>query len=262
MKRTYLFGGFVSAFAFACAALVHAGEMKSELDGTPEILKSHFAKFPPGAKAVFHDGQSLRFFLSTESKNPVQTGLYSYFGLIGDFEVSVNYQWTPVVVPKGGYGVSCGIAVESDNISASLARGNFPGHASAYAVTRGQIKEGKWDYQRKEEKTAVKKGQLMLRREKKDLIFLASDDKGELQELDRWPKFTTGTIHKVLLFADPGQSPTDLDARFKEIKFRAEALTTDPIVETRGGWGWWIAGGLVIAAGAGFLGYRRLRKPS
>jgi hypothetical protein len=255
LSRTFVAGCIVTMTASWC----RAGEMKSELDcgANPALLRSHFGFYPSGAKAVKITDKGLRFYLTTDTKKPVQTGLYSYFAIAGDFEISAWFDWTPVEVPKDGYGVSCGIAFDTDTRTVALARGNFPGQGGGYRIT---TKEPKKDYENEDFKSLAKRGRLVLRRVKKELIILSADGDGELNELKRINPFPTETVRKVRLFADPGNAPTSMDARLSKIQFRAEEITGQIPISESSTWGWWLAAGLLmIFAMVAVVGVYRLR---
>jgi hypothetical protein len=241
---------------------VRAGDMKASLDcgANPKLLGSHFRIYPAGAKAVQLEPQGLRFWLTADTKKPEKTYLYSLFALAGDFELSVAFEWSPVAVPKDGYGVSCGIEIETDKLSVALARGNFPRDGSAFAVTRGSLIGQQKKYDNEYFATNHKQGTMVLRRVKGELHCLTSEGAGELRELCSVNPFPVETVRRVLFFADPGGAPTSMDARLTQIHLRAEEITTDiPRSETAGSsLVWWLTAGavlcLVIIA---FLRFRR-----
>jgi hypothetical protein len=102
--------------------------------------------------------------------------------------------------------------------------------------------------------TTATKGRIGLKRSKKELIFLVAEDQAsDLREIARLP-FTNGTIRAVRLFADPGGSPTAIDARLKPITIKGNEITGGvPASERRMSRWWWalaivpvVAGGLVF----------------
>lgn len=104
---------------------------------------------------------------------------------------------------------------------------------------------------------------MKLRRVKDEMICLASDNKGELQELERFP-FTPGTIRILRVYANPGASPaTGLDVRLGNFHLRAGEITGGfPARERRRDFPWWLVSGtscLAIAAG-GWLAARRQKR--
>jgi hypothetical protein len=263
MIKTSLF--FAGAACICLQAAAFAGEMKDELQPPADVrlFDAYFARYGAPVKAIVTEPRSVRFVLKSSYQKPEQLGLYSNFKVAGDFEISAKYEWTPVNVPKGGYGVSCGIKVETNDESkaVALARGNLPGRGSAYIVTEAKKEGGEIKYYNTEFKTDAKKGRLILLREKKEIVCLAADGAGEPQELCRLP-FTEASVQRVLIVADPGAAPTDMDARISEFKVRAEEITLKiPKRDAPRNWGWWIAGGVILIAGAvaGYFIFRRLR---
>jgi hypothetical protein len=263
-KNYFLFLAGAACIFLLTLSADGAGEMKAELECPPDVklFDAYFARYGAPVKAITTDLRSVRVQLSSSFPKPEQLGLYSNFKVAGDFEISAKYEWTPVNVPKGGYGVSCGIKVETndENKGVALARGNLPGKGSVYIVTEAQKESGEMKYTNKHFPTEAKKGRLVLLREKKEVVCLAGDGVGELQELCRLP-FTEASLQRVLIVADPGAAPTDMDARISEFKIRAEEITHKiPKRDAPRGWGPWFAGGAFfgIAVG-GYFAFRRYR---
>ncbi|HZZ79840.1 MAG TPA: hypothetical protein VFE62_15080 [Gemmataceae bacterium] len=263
-KHALLFAvGAVSILFFAWST-VSAGDMKAEEVGNPALYRSHFGQTPFPNKSIAIDANGVHFFLSPETEKPEYTALYSFFKLGGDFEVSVNYDWTPVIIPKGGYGVSCGVAIETNDKkkSIALARGNFPGQGSAYRVTTGTWREDKKvDYKSEPPfETTAKSGRLIILRKKKEVICLAADEEGEPKELCKIP-FTDAAVQRVLIFADPGATPTELDAWFTRFKIRADEMSHHMVKQEQSNPWWGVYAGLVLIV-VGTMGYfvvRRIR---
>jgi hypothetical protein len=251
---------FIAALAVVfLAAPVRAAEMKDHLDFAAKVewLKSHFRDYGQDTvKTVFFEPQGLRFWLETTTKDATQSGLYSYFTLAGDFEISADYEWRTVTEPKAGYGVSCGIAVDSEGKTVALARAFVIGKGDVFRVSKKV--PGK-DWQNEEFPAKAVKGKLVLRRVKAKVTCLASDGDGELEELGDKIPFTGASVRKLRLFADPGNVPNALDARLIDIHVRAEEIKSDiPLRERESNLVWWLTvGSLVFAAVAGYLGYRR-----
>jgi hypothetical protein len=253
----------------AAAALVPLGaalaaDMKAELDcaADPKLLDTHFTRYghDPG-RAVAREPQGLRFRLPA-AKGVVQTGVYSRFQLAGDFDVTVTYELIDAPPPKEGYGVTCGLAVDTDGSggSAAVTRGFRIKEANGYFVEQGKVADGgiTWEpVQTVPCATKTKTGKLGLKREKKELVCLyAEPPSWEFFELCRIP-FSEGPVRKIRIFADTGGSPTPLDARISDIKIQAEALAKR---EEPGSWGWLLAlAALVVFGAAAFLIYRRLQ---
>jgi hypothetical protein len=248
------------------AHAARAGDMKHELTADLNLFRSHFGQTPYPNKSITLDPEGVHFFLTSETEKPEYTSLYSFFKLGGDFEISVNYDWTPVVVPKDGYGVSTGIRIETNDAkfhSAALARGNFPGGGSAYRVSVGSKGADKRvNYENLPPfDTKGKKGRLILARKKKEVICSAADDGDEEpRELCRIP-FTDAAVQRVLIFADPGRSPTDLNAWITNIKMRADEMSHHMTAKEKDNPWWGVFAGLalIVVGTAGFLIFRRLR---
>jgi hypothetical protein len=243
---------------------VGAGDMKAEVIADSKLFHSHFGKTPFPNKAITVDPQGVHFFLSGTTEKPEYTALYSFFKVGGDFEISANYFWTPIVIPKGGYGVSVGIRIETNdkNHSVALARGNFPQQGSAYVVSIGTMSaDRKIGYKNEAPfPTSAKKGRLILARKKNEVVCLAADDTEEPKELCRIP-FTDAAVQRVLIFADPGKATTDLDAWITEFKVRADEMSHHMVKEENYS-NWWgvVAGVVLIVIGTtGFLVVRRIR---
>lgn len=257
--------------AFALCTLVtawpsaRAGDMKAELVADVKLFHSHFGKTPFPNKTITVHPHGIRFHLSPATKVPEYTALYSFFKVGGDFEISANYDWTPVDVPDGGYGVSCGIRIETNDKrhSLAIARGNFPGTGSAYRVTVGTMSADRSVEYKNEDPfpTKAKNGRLILARTKKEVICLAANKTEEPTELCRIP-FTDAAVQRVLIFADPGSAPTHLDARVSQFRIQAEELSHHMTKkESQGGWLGVIAGagGLLLVGTIGYVVVRRLR---
>jgi hypothetical protein len=255
--------------AGVCAAPTGAGEMTAELDcvAKPRLLDTHFGRYGYApTRSIKLEGPGVHFLLPADVKDMGQTGLYSYIGLLGDFEVAATFDWIEVAMPKGGYGVSCGIVVDTEGAggSVALARGFQlgKGKGSGYLITRGKPGEGGIKYDSPElEPTKARSGRLVLRREQAEVICLVGDgDKEPLRELHRY-EFTTGPIRKVRLCADTGGSPTAMDVRLGELRIRAEQITGGiPLREVEGGWVWWLTGlAVLVLAAVGYWLWRRRR---
>jgi hypothetical protein len=251
---------FAIALASLCfAPTVRADELQTELDcaANVRLFDTHFARFGYlPLNSINREEHGLRFKLPSAIKNIPQTGMYSYVALKGDFDISAEYEWIDVPPPKGGYGLSCGIAIDTLGAAGqvSLARAILPWKKNEHwiAFTQGKPDEsGKMKYDTTPAaKTKALTGRLALRREKDELICLAADGAAELREVGRIP-FTTETVRQVRLYADPGGSPTYVDMWMGGLKVRAEAITgAFRLVEKKPGLGWWPVFGVVVLAAA------------
>jgi len=257
-------------WAWFCAApAAPAADLKDELDcgANPKLYDTHFARYGYlPLKSILREKNSLKdvriSLRPTGSKAIEQTGMYAYFAVAGDFEVSATYEVISIPRPQKGYGAQCGIAVDCERTgdTLSLSWVDKPGKGVGYLVTRGWKAEGPPDYKDiTHVPTSAKKGRLIIRRERAELICLAADGSAEPRELTR-VDFTDTTMRPLRLYAEPGQSPTVVDARIGNVVVRAEEITGGvPKREEEGGIGWWIVLGAVLVVGLGLLVY--FRKP-
>ncbi len=260
MRRTAV------ALALLSVPAVTAAEMADALDCGADVrlFDSHFGRYGhQPARTVAREAGGVRIRLPALTQTVPQTGLYSYFSVAGDFEISVAYAVIDMAPPANGYGKSCGIAVETPGPAdmVSLARGVEVGKGPGYIVTRGHRADGPMSYESTHHPSTAKAGRLLLRREKADVVCLAADGpQGDFRELVRLP-FTPATVSKVRLFADPGESHGSVDARLTQFQVRAVeiaggAAKYEP--PRPWGWRWWTGlGGIgVVAAGVVTLRYR------
>jgi hypothetical protein len=244
-----------------------AADLVATLDcgADSRLLDSHFGRYPSQSPwRIVREGSAIRFYLPALVQSVGQAGLYSYFSVAGDFEFSAGYELINIQTPKTGYGVTCGIVVDSKGPAGtiSLGRGETIGQGPAYVVSRGQPDPdavGRTKYDGSNYPAKAKTGRLILRRENKDVICLAADGpQEEPRELCRLP-FTADTIRQVRLFADPGDSHTTVDARLTQAQVRAVEIAGGlPKYEPprQWGWWWWAGGGCAIALAGTVLGLR------
>jgi hypothetical protein len=251
-----------SAIVLILAAPASAADL--DFAGDFRLFDTHFARYGPGAaKSLGRESLGARFRLPAAAKKD-QVGWYSYFALAGDFEVAADYSWISVSSPTAGYGVTCGVAVDSQvtGESVSLARGHLMGKGGGYVVTVGRPGEGGTKYETTHYPTQTKNGRLAMRREQAELVCLAADGPKEpLRELTR-VAFTEGTVRPVRLFADRGGSPTALDAWLGRLHVKAAEIAGGaPRTEAGDGIGWWPAAAAVpVVAAAGLLLARRRKR--
>ena len=244
----------------ASAATAKAGDkMKQEIDASKNVrlLDIQFARYPIPTRVVSRDGYGIRFVVPAGIKKMPQAGVYSFFAMAGDFEVTAGYQVFNLPGPKDGYGVSVGIAVDTEGPggTVSLARGQLVGMNTGYIITRPKQNDKDTDFEHFS--SSAKAGKLILRREKGEVICSVMEGpKDTLRELKR-VKFTEAPIRKVRLFADTGGSPTALDARLWGVRIMAAEISgAIPYQEEGGGlWLWLAVVGLALAGG--FYAYRR-----
>jgi hypothetical protein len=246
-------------FLALAAAPACAGPMKAERDCSahPEYLKLMFTEYNHDAKnTIYYEQTGVRFWHDPKIKSPKQVGLYSSFTLIGDFEVSVRYEWLQLGDVKKGYGVSSGIAVDFQNTFVQIARGFQVGRGDRVIVTEKKVEGGETKYiePKSPRETKAKSGRLALRREKAEILCLFADGDETLEELCRVP-FTTQSVRKVRLFVDPGGEPNYVDVKLTQIRFRAEEIEGDiPESERSSAWIWWVGVTLFVLAFGVLLG--------
>lgn len=251
--------------ALLVAGPVAAADLKDAVDCAADgrLLDSLFARYPPTlGPHIVHEIAGIRIYLPAATQTYPQAGLYSYFSVAGDFEVSANFELLNVPPPKDGYGATCGIAVDTKGPGGmvALARGELPGKGGQYVVTRGQPgNTGETKYDSTFYPSTAKTGRMLLRREKADVICLAADSPtGELRELCR-VTFSPATVRQVRIFADPGGAHSTVDARMTQIQVRAVEIAggaTKYEPPRPWGWWWWAGGGGIIAAVCGIIGLR------
>src|SRR4051812_5034130 len=99
------------AVATVAAGLAGAAEMKAELDAAadPHLLDTRFGRYGPVTlKAITREGPALHFRLPATAKTAEQVGLYSYFAIAGDFEITATFEVLSLPPPKSGYGACFG----------------------------------------------------------------------------------------------------------------------------------------------------------
>jgi hypothetical protein len=199
------------------------------IDGSkPHLLRTLFSVYGylPHQSIVAEPGGVIRFRLPDGVTGTSQTGVYSYFALAGDCEVTITYQVLKLATPKTGYGSSVGLAFDLD---AGQGRGGIQRVCQlkgkhGYALETN-LKEREKPEEYRFVSATAREGRIGLRRAGKELIFLTADRPLDpLQEIGRMP-FTDQTIRVVRLFADSGGSPTEIDARVGQIEMHADQMT-------------------------------------
>jgi hypothetical protein len=243
-----------------------AGAAKAELDSAKNarLFESHFGRYGHLAEQTVTRGPgTVRFMFPAQRKGLGPAGLYSYFALAGDFEVSVTYELPSLARPKSGRGVCVGLTVDTEGSggSVSFVRGHWPDRGSGYALIRRQKASDGLTQEMSFLPSEARRGRLVLRREKGEVVTLMKEATGDAQELGRVP-FTDGTVRKTLLYADPGNAPVALDARLTDLVVRGEEITGGiPARDARAWRGWWAisAGGLIVGALSLYAVCRRWR---
>ncbi|HJT78067.1 MAG TPA: hypothetical protein VJ739_12760 [Gemmataceae bacterium] len=233
------------AALLAVAPALTAGEMRAPLKidwAHPRAVQALFGSYGyAGRPCVFVQPDGFRLTLPAAEGVP-QSGVYSTFVLAGDCEVVVTYHLLAVPPPTKGYGAGLGLAFDAgDDVGrGSIQRLSRVQEGGAYVLQTSLPSGGQAQEEYQVVPTKARQGRIGLRREGKELVFLAADDpKAEPEEIGRLP-FTERTIQAVRLFADAGGSPTAVDVRLHEVTVRAEETTGGvPKGEVRASH-WWL----------------------
>ena len=257
-------------FWLMSAALSFASDptMRAELNvaAHPRLLDTHFSRYGPiAARNVSRDAKGVRIRLPATGRLASQSGLYSYFALAGDFEVTIDYDLISLPKPESGYGSAVGISLDAENVeegSLSFYRGIHPQQGPAYWVTRAKPGDNGTAYETKFYPSTARNGKLVFRREKDVIVCLAADSiRFEPHELVTIP-FVPGAIRPVRIFADSGGAPTALDVRLTNFQIRAQEITggIPEIGNSNFAYlGWIIVGVAGILGLSGLLWQRRVR---
>jgi hypothetical protein len=192
-------------------------------------LKAKFVSYGYNPKqSMVQEGANLHFKLPSGVLKIGQTGVSSKFVLAGEGEASCMYQLIEFPVVKTGYGSGVGLAFDApeENSWGGIEREFHPRFGSCYLLmTVLPGSDGKMKEQIKAVPTKATKGKIGLQRIKNELVFLAAESPtADLAEIHRFT-FTDETIRGVRFFADPGGSPTALEARLGNMTIRAEEIT-------------------------------------
>ncbi len=195
----------------------------------PRLIDTHFSRYGPvAARNVSRDVRGIRIRLPATGRLASQSGMYSYFAVAGNFEVTVNYDLISLPKSQGGYGSAVGISLDAENIadgSLTLLRGSHPTEGEAYWVTRARPGENGTVYETSFYPCTARSGKLGFRREHDAVVCLAADSvRLEPRELTTIP-FVAGTIRPIRVFADSGGSPTALDVRLTNFHLGGQEIT-------------------------------------
>ncbi len=241
------------------------GEMTATLSvdkAHPQVLSTMFGTYGPRPRqAILREVDGVHLRLPGGAAAIPQTGIYSYFALSGDCEITCTYELLALPTPRQGYGSGVGLAVDAGD---GVGRGIImrlikPSGESGYTFESRLLSTGgEAPAPPHFVPTAAKVGRIGLRRVKKELVFLTADSPAApLEEVERLP-FTDGTIGAVRFFADTGGSPTALDVRVRAIQIRAEEIAAGtPQREHRARSWWWL---WLVVAVAGGVPLWRLRR--
>jgi len=232
-----------------------------------KLFATHFGRHGmTSEKVVVREKQGVRLRVNGAIKGAKPSGLYSYFALAGDFEVRANYDVIDVPPPTDGYGAGFGFAFETKGPpgDVTVRRGQWKGEGSGVQIVRGQADaSGDMKYDAKFSPTNAKKGQIVFRREKAEAVVLTADNLiDEPTEVFRIP-FTDATVRTMLIFADPGGSPTVVEGRLTGLKVTAGEITggiPERDIDETPGWVVALAVGIALLVGWKLVGWLRRRR--
>jgi hypothetical protein len=251
-------GGLLTTTILLLAASVAAAEEKKmELKSTgwnPRTLRNRFGAYGyRPEECCIPEQNGLRIWLPAEVAEVPQTGFYSHFALAGDCEVIVTYELLNLQPPQKGYGSGVGLAFDAEDKvgRGSIQRVTRPSEGNGY-VLQTSLAAGKGKPKEEDRflPTTATWGRIGLKRVKKNLIILFTDDPtAPLRESDPLP-FTDQTIRVLRLFGDMGGAATGLDVRLTDIEVRAEEITDGVPQLQKAESSWWP---WVVFPLAGFL---------
>jgi hypothetical protein len=244
------------------------GPEEIDIVKSPRLYGTHFGRYgKTPSKVIRFNQQFVRFLFPNGEKELDQHGLYSYFSLAGDFEIEVEFELTALKAPSEGYGPSIGIALETVTALGDVTwsrglTGDKP-PLSGWILTRSIPQENERKYESQFFPSNAKQGKLGFKRERDDLIFLASEKKNEpLQEIGRLP-FTREKITKMRFVADRGGDANFFDNQIGKLKVRAAEITGGlPQEELGDGPNWFRIACLVTLIGGAWFFIKRWRARS
>jgi hypothetical protein len=213
------------------------------------------------------DGLRISVPLGTKGRN---IGVYTRFGVRGDFEITASYEILAVSPTKEGSGVGPELYVRSDK-----GWGDFVGMAryvrddlqgGIISSVHGRKVDGKPTYQGEDVPATNRAGKFRIVRNGPTVNFLVAEGKDErFREVHRC-EFGRDDINMVRLSAIFRGSGYELDLLWHDLTIRAEELPGWYRRESMKGQRtlfFWINGVLVVVIVAGLLGYHRwqMRQP-
>lgn len=220
-------------------------------------------------KTVVPERNGARFQLPA-LKGEEMIGYSSAFSLAGNFEVCADLVIITLPKPTAGYGPAIGLTLDAEQSDGSvgLTRGLSAEGNPQFVVTR--VTPGSAETGPKVETEVYpasgNRAKLVLRREKAQIVCLATDQPGgEPRELKRLP-FTERRVRHLRFHAANGGSPTPVTGRLTGVRIQADeivgGITPTELADVRSYWWWWMP-----VAGAAFFGafavwvYRRRGAP-
>jgi hypothetical protein len=216
-------------------------------------------------RQVCPEAEGLRLRLPAGEQAWPPAGILPRFGLHGDFAITLSYEVLTLEPPKSGYGSGVVIWVLSGDErqgTAAIARSCRVREGSVYVLDRALPQaDGQLHHDEDFVPTASPFGKLRLQRTGDTLHYLAAEGKAdEFRELRQEP-FGTADVTVVRLIADPGGSPTTLDVRIPDVRFRTEALPLWGTDQQARRWpAWLVALGVLGTATAAICALRWRRR--
>jgi hypothetical protein len=182
-------------------------------------------------------------------KEEAMIGFSSAFSLAGNFEVQADLEIISLPLPTAGYGPSIGITVDAEapDGSIGLTRGLSMSGKSQFAVVRvipsaniGQDPKLEADVF----PASGSRARLVLRREKSEIVCLASDRPGEEPQEIKRVTFNDQRVRHLRLHACNGGSPTPVVAKLSGILIHADeivgGMTRTELDAEQSYWWWWM----------------------
>lgn len=244
-----------------CNAQDQAIKTTLDANANPKVFDTLFCRY--GCEPLKHLGRrrewvQIKMPAKVDEKPATQAGLYSYFSLSGDFTIEVHYHCGTIPAPKKGYGMSCGIAVDTHGPDGAISFTRNFSHeknGSGYAVTRSIPVDNKPEYETKIFPTKARKGRLIFKRVGKVVYCLAGDNKEEPTELCKL-EFTESKVYQLRLFADPGGADYPINMWIGKLQINADSISTAFPGNRQVTYWWLIPIGLFVLVLVGFL-YRK-----
>ena len=232
------------------------------------VWASRFGRYGNSSQNSISFGPgAVRLRVPANRNNASEVGLYSYFALAGDFEITATYELLSSSVSPRRLRGRVGLAVDAEQGAwhGSITRTYTPGEGLAYLLESTQAAPAGNDGSSRLSVAATgKEGRMGLRRLGNRLVFLAANGRtAPLAEVGQLP-CTERAIRTVRLFADAGEPPAGADVRLSAIEIRAEEITAG-IPRTTGrttAWGLLASLAMLIVAVAAWFWIRHGRAAS
>ena len=174
---------------------------------------------------LVHEDQGLKVAIPT-GKTSSNTGIAPRKQIVGDFEISANFELLEVPKPETGDGAGAVLFIgDGDRRGASLQRVRTPRDENIFVTNHWlRAADGKTHHQTKGFPTEAKSGSLLITRKGATITFWAADAGSEdFHELES-AEFTAEPIRLVRIYGQPGRAPNAVTVRFSDLVLRAESL--------------------------------------